>query len=60
MEVAEDEEAETDESGKPAKKAKGKKAQKKRELVFDENLGQVVAVRKRKRGGKDWGDLGEY
>ncbi len=43
---------------KPAKK--GKKTAKKRELVFDENLGQVVARRKRKPGRGGWGDLGDY
>ncbi len=42
----------------PAKKAK--KDTKKRELVFDEDLGQVVARRKRKPGRGGWGDLGEY
>ncbi len=42
-------------------KGKGKaKKDKKRELVFDEELGQVVAVRKRKRGRSDWGDVDEY
>jgi N utilization substance protein A len=39
---------------------KGKKTTKKRELVFDENLGQVVARRKRKPGRDGWGDLGDY
>jgi transcription termination/antitermination protein NusA len=43
------------EEGEKAKKAKSKKTAKKRELVFDEELGQVVSVRKRKRG-KGWGD----
>ena len=45
------------EDDKAKGKGKSKKTQKKRELVFDEELGQVVAVRKRKgsRGGR-WGD----
>ena len=43
------------EEGDKAKKTKSKKTAKKRELVFDEELGQVVSVRKRKRG-KGWGD----
>jgi len=42
----EDGEAATDAGKKPVKK--GKKSSKKRELVFDENLGEVVARRKRK------------
>jgi transcription termination/antitermination protein NusA len=52
--------SETDEAGKKGQKGKAKKAQKKRELVFDEELGQVVAVRKRKRGGHGWGDIEGY
>jgi transcription termination/antitermination protein NusA len=60
----EDEEEEGD-AARPAdaKKTpvkKGKKDTKKRELVFDEDLGQVVARRKRKPGRGGWGDLGEY
>ena len=39
---------EEDDESKTGKKAKSKKTAKKRELVFDEDLGQVVAVRKRK------------
>lgn len=46
--------------GKKAPAKKGKKDTKKRELVFDENLGQVVARRKRKPGRGGWGDMGEY
>ena len=48
--VAEEEEGETGEAGdkKPAKKSK--KTEKKRELVFDESLGQVIARKKRKPG----------
>ncbi len=47
-EFAEDEDgdAATAAGKKPVKK--GKKSSKKRELVFDENLGEVVARRKRK------------
>jgi transcription termination/antitermination protein NusA len=41
-------EAEEDDDTRLGKKAKSKKTAKKRELVFDEDLGQVVAVRKRK------------
>ncbi|HEX9114705.1 MAG TPA: transcription termination factor NusA [Anaerolineae bacterium] len=52
-------ESEEEEEGKAGQKGKGKskKTAKKRELVFDEDLGQVVAVRKRKgsRGG-GWGE----
>ena len=43
------------EEGDKAKKVKSKKTAKKRELVFDEELGRVVSVLKRKRG-KGWGD----
>jgi hypothetical protein len=48
----------SDTARKPAKRSK--KAEKKRELVFDETLGAVVAKKKRKptRGG--WGDLEDY
>ncbi len=44
---------------KPAKRSK--KTDKKRELVFDENIGAVVARKKRKptRGG-GWGDFEDY
>ena len=58
--VDEDEEGEEVVEGgkKPVKK--GKKTAKKRELVFDENLGQVIARRKRKPGRGGWGDLGDY
>jgi N utilization substance protein A len=52
----EEEELETTTGKKKAKK-KGKR--KDRTLVFDETLGQVVAVKERKRGGKDaWEDEG--
>ena len=54
-----EEEEETTEGGKTTKRQKGKKTQKKRELVYDEELGEVVAVRKRKRD-KGWGGLGDY
>lgn len=58
--IDEDEEGEEAIGGakKPAKK--GKKASKKRELVFDENLGEVVARRKRKPGRGGWDESGEY
>ncbi len=57
-----DEDEESEEAGEGSKKPakKGKKAAKKRELVFDEDLGQVVARRKRKPGRDGWGDLGDY
>jgi N utilization substance protein A len=57
-----DELIEEDEEGGAGKKApakKGKKDTKKRELVFDEDLGEVVARRKRKPGRGGWGDV-EY
>ena len=56
------EDEDSEEAGGGAKKPakKGKKAAKKRELVFDENLGEVVARRKRKPGRGGWGDLGDY
>jgi hypothetical protein len=45
------EEGEGEEQGVPGRgKAKKKKLGKKRELVFDEDLGEVVAQRKRKPG----------
>jgi N utilization substance protein A len=48
-------------AGKKAPAAKKvKKDTKKRELVFDETLGEVVARRKRKPGRGGWGDLGDY
>ena len=43
------EDEEGGEAGKP-KKPKGKKAAKKRQLVFDEELGQMVPVTHRKTG----------
>jgi transcription termination/antitermination protein NusA len=46
--------------GKKAPVKKAKKDTKKRELVFDENLGQVVARRKRKPGREGWDESGEY
>jgi len=59
-ETADGEEGEEGEGGakKPAKRSK--KTAKKRELVFDENIGAVVARKKRKptRGG--WEDFGDY
>ncbi|OQA42492.1 MAG: hypothetical protein BWY52_02193 [Chloroflexi bacterium ADurb.Bin325] len=53
-----DEGEEGDDAKKPAKRSK--KAAKKRELVFDENIGAVVARKKRKptRGG--WGEFEDY
>ena len=59
--VAEEEEGEADEAGdkKPAKKSK--KTEKKRELVFDESLGQVIARKKRKPGrGGGWEEFTDY
>jgi transcription termination/antitermination protein NusA len=52
----EDEETDEEGTGEGGKKGKAKKSTKKRELVFDEDLGQVVAVRKRKRGRTNWGE----
>ena len=46
-------------AGKKAPAKKAKKDTKKRELVFDEDLGQVVARRKRKPGRGGW-ETGEY
>jgi N utilization substance protein A len=56
--VDEDEEGGTA-SGKKAPAKKVKKDTKKRELVFDEDLGEVVSRRKRKPGRDGWGDM-EY
>ena len=59
--VTEEEEGETGEAGdkKPAKKSK--KTEKKRELVFDESLGQVIARKKRKPGrGGGWEEFTDY
>jgi N utilization substance protein A len=56
-EFVEDEEEGGAESGKKAPAKKTKKDTKKRELVFDEDLGQVVARRKRKPGRDGWGDM---
>ncbi|MCX7708200.1 MAG: transcription termination factor NusA [Anaerolineae bacterium] len=55
------EEMEEEEEGvrKPEKRS-SKKAAKKRELVFDEELGRVVARRKRKPGRGGWEDYEEY
>ena len=58
--VDEDEEGGAAVDGKKAPAKKVKKDTKKRELVFDETLGQVVARRKRKPGRDGWGDTGEY
>ena len=59
--VIEEEEGEAGEAGdkKPAKKSK--KTEKKRELVFDESLGQVIARKKRKPGrGGGWEEFTDY
>ena len=58
--IEEDEEGEETAEGDKKPVKKGKKTAKKRELVFDENLGQVIARRKRKPGRGGWGDLGDY
>ena len=56
--IEEEEEGETGEK-KPAKKSK--KVAKKRELVFDESLGQVIARKKRKPGrGGGWEEYTDY
>lgn len=57
----EDEDGEARPAGsKKAPVKKTKKDTKKRELVFDEDLGEVVARRKRKPGRDGWGELGDY
>ena len=54
-----DEEEEDLETTPGKKKAKKKGTRKDRTLVFDETLGQVIAVKERKRGGKEaWEDEG--
>jgi N utilization substance protein A len=58
-ELIEDEEEGGAAAGKKAPAKKAKKDTKKRELVFDETLGEVVARRKRKPGRDGWGDM-EY
>ena len=56
--VVEEEEGEAGDK-KPAKKSK--KTEKKRELVFDESLGQVIARKKRKPGrGGGWEEFTDY
>jgi len=61
-EVGDFEEGEEEEGAESAKKPtkRSKKTAKKRELVFDENIGAVVSIKKRKptRGG--WGDFEDY
>jgi N utilization substance protein A len=57
-ELIEDEEEGGAAGGKKAPAKKVKKDTKKRELVFDEDLGEVVARRKRKPGRDGWGDIG--
>lgn len=62
-EVGDFEEGEEEEGAESAKKPtkRSKKTAKKRELVFDENIGAVVSIKKRKptRGG-GWGDFEDY
>jgi N utilization substance protein A len=61
LEDVAEEEGEAGEAGdkKPAKKSK--KTEKKRELVFDESLGQVIARKKRKPGrGGGWEEFTDY
>jgi N utilization substance protein A len=59
-EVVEDEEEGEAGEKKPAAK-KSKKVAKKRELVFDESLGQVIARKKRKPGrGGGWEEYTDY
>jgi len=55
--VIEEEEGEAGDK-KPAKKSK--KTEKKRELVFDESLGQVIARKKRKPGRGGWEEFTDY
>jgi N utilization substance protein A len=54
--AAEEEEEEETEAQPGKKKAKKKGRRKDRVLVFDETLGEVVAVKERKRGGELWSD----
>jgi N utilization substance protein A len=57
VEAAEDEEEEDVDSRTPGKKKKKKGKRKDRVLVFDETLGEVVAVKERKRSRQDvWGE----
>jgi N utilization substance protein A len=58
-------EAEVEDGGEASKPSKGRKSAKKRELVYDPQLGQVVTRKKRKPGRSGWSadleqfDLGE-
>ncbi|MGQ9489618.1 MAG: transcription termination factor NusA [Anaerolineae bacterium] len=58
--LLEEMEEEEEEGLKKPEKRAGKKAAKKRELVFDETLGRVVARRKRKPGRGGWEEYEEY
>jgi N utilization substance protein A len=60
--VAEETETEEDEEVEGGKKTgkKSKKTDKKRELIFDENLGAVIARRKRKPGREGWEESQDY
>jgi N utilization substance protein A len=49
-------EAEVEDAGEADKSSKRKKADKKRELVYDPRLGQVVTRKKRKPGRSGWSD----
>ena len=40
-------------------KSKAKSKAKRRKLVYDEESDEVIAVRKRKRGSRDWFDYSE-
>jgi transcription termination/antitermination protein NusA len=59
LESADTEEEEGEGTAKKPDK-RSKKSTKKRELVFDENLGTVVARKKRKPGRGGWEDFGDY
>jgi len=48
---------EVDEDKRDDRRRKDK--QRRRELVFDEDLGKVVARRRRKRGEKEWDDISD-
>jgi len=58
LEFVEEYEEEEEEGGtkKGRKRSKRKTANKKRELVYDEQLGELVSRRKRKPGRRDWSE----
>jgi transcription termination/antitermination protein NusA len=60
VEPVEDEEEEGGAAKKPVKKGKKVGQKTDRELVFDENLGQVVSRKKRKPGRGGWGEFEDF